>query len=176
MKKIFLGIVSFILAFSFNMIVKAEELVKVYVFEAGGCPYCEKEVEYLESLESYNKKFTIVRKELYIDHVDWEKGKDYDLGVKVANAFKNAGFKDAKYNGTPFVVISDLYAATTYSTALESYINEAYETGDKDIVKCIEEGKDNCLQSTNNDAIIIIGIFVVLIGGFAGLVVASKKK
>ena len=39
--------------------VKADEKVKVYIFEAGGCPYCEAEVEYLKGLDSYNEKFTI---------------------------------------------------------------------------------------------------------------------
>lgn len=123
-----------------------DKLVKVYVFEAGGCPYCEQEIEYLKGLDSYGKKFTIVEKELYVDHVDWANGKDYDLGVKVANGFLDVGFEDASYQGTPFVVISDLYAASAYSTSLESVIDEAYEKGDKDIVKCYEDGKDDCLN------------------------------
>ena len=148
----------------------AKEKVKVYVFEAGGCPYCEAEIEYLEGLDSYNEKFTIVKKELYVDHVDWEKGADYDLGVKVANAFKNVGFEDASYQATPFVVISDLYAAAGYNTSLESYINSAYEKGDKDIVSCYKNGKTNCLDhlkteeesSTSNstNAGVIVSIFI----------------
>lgn len=125
---------------------KDKALVKVYVYEAGGCPYCEAEIDYLKGLDSYNKKFKIVRKELYVDHVEWKKGKDYDTGVKVANGFLNAGFTNASYSGTPFVVISDIYASTGYSTSLEEYINEAYENGDKDIVKCVEDGKDNCFK------------------------------
>lgn len=122
-----------------------EDLVKVYIFEAGGCPYCEAEVEYLEGLKSYNKKFTIVRKELYVDHINWAKGKDYDLGKKVAETFLAAGFSDASYQGTPFVVISDLYAAASYSESLEAVIDEAYEKGDADIVNCIAKGNENCL-------------------------------
>ena len=51
--------------------VYAKEKVKVYIFEAGGCPYCEMQEDYLKGLESYNKKFEIIKKELYIDHVDW---------------------------------------------------------------------------------------------------------
>ena len=46
--------------------VSAKEKVKVYIFEAGGCPYCEAEIEYLEGLDSYGEKFEIVRKELYV--------------------------------------------------------------------------------------------------------------
>lgn len=122
------------------------EKVKVYMFEAGGCPYCEQQEEYFKGLDSYDKKFELIKKELYVDHVDWEPGKDYDLGVKVADAFKDAGFEDATYQGTPFVVISDLYAAASYNTSLEDVINEAYETGDKDIVGCYEDGNTDCLD------------------------------
>lgn len=155
--------------------INAEEKgkVKVYIFEAGGCPYCEAEVEYLKGLEGYNKTFTIEIKELYIDHVDWKPGKDYDLGVKVANGFLNAGFTDASYQGTPFVVISDLYAASAYSTSLESVINEAYEKGDKDIVSCYADGKEDCLNHlakednkvTDNDSATGANTWVVVVMG-----------
>ena len=117
--------------------------VKVYIFEAGGCPWCERQKEYLKGLESYGKKFVIVTKELYVDHINWQEGKDYELGKKVAEAFNEAGFADATYNGTPLVIISDLYAASAYSESLEKYINQAYELKDKDIVSCLAE-KDDC--------------------------------
>lgn len=116
---------------------KAKAKVKVYIFEAGGCPYCEAEVEYLQGLDSYNKKFTIERRELYIDHVNWGKGRDFELGKAVAEKFIADGFTDASYEGTPFIVISNLYAAATYDTNLESYINKAYKEGDKDVVNQI---------------------------------------
>ena len=121
-------------------VLKAEEKVKVYVFEAGGCPYCEAQIDYLKGLDSYNKKFEIVTKQLYVDHENWAEGKDYTLGKSVATVFQNAGFEDASYTGTPFVVISDLYAAAAYSTELETVINKAYEEGDKDAVTCIQNG------------------------------------
>jgi hypothetical protein len=127
--------------------INAKEKVKVYMFEAGGCPFCEKQMEYFESLDSYGTKFEVIRKELYIDHIEWKEGKDYDLGKKVATEFKKAGFEDASYQGTPFVVISDIYAAASYNTKLESVIDEAYEAGDKDIVSCIEKGNTNCLNT-----------------------------
>lgn len=153
-------------------LVNAKDKVKVYLFEAGGCPYCVKEEEYLKGLDGYDKTFTIVKKELYVDHVDWAEGKDYALGKKVAKAFNSFGFEDASHEATPFVVISDLYAASAYNTSLESVINEAYENGDKDIVKCYENGKDNCLDhlkkntsssSKNYTPVIIITGLVILI-------------
>lgn len=145
MKKILVTILAVILCMPILSAAKKEP-VKVYIFEAGGCPYCEAEVEYLESLSSYKTKFVIVKKEAYVDHVDWAQGEDYELAEKVANAFKAAGFEDATHQATPFVVISDLYAAASYNTSLESVIEEAYEKGDKDIVSCIAEGKTNCLN------------------------------
>jgi glutaredoxin len=151
LKKILLLVLALILVMPLG--VRAEEevttigaelpKVKVYIFEAGGCPWCERQKEYLKGLESYGKKFVIVTKELYVDHISWQEGKDYELGKKVAEAFNEAGFADASYNGTPLVIISDLYAASAYSESLEKYIDKAYELKDKDIVSCLAE-KDDC--------------------------------
>ena len=145
MKKFIITIVSILL--TIPMLVKAEEdLVKVYIFEAGGCPSCEAEIKYLKSLDSYEKKFTIVEKQLYVDHVDWKPGKDFNLGVKVALAFNNQGFTEAEYTATPFIVVSDVYAESHYNGTLEDIINEVYTKKDKDVVGCIEQNKDDCLE------------------------------
>ena len=141
MKKVLL---LFALLLMIPISINAEGKVKVYVFEAGDCPYCEAELEYLKTIDQ--DKIEIVRKELYIDHVDWEPGKDYELGVKVADAFKNAGFTNATYTSTPFVVISDLYAVSGYSTSLDSVIDYAYKEGDMDAVSCIESGEEGCIR------------------------------
>lgn len=172
-KKLLSVLFTLLLLIPLGINAEEKEKVKVYIFEAGGCPFCEAEVEYLKGLEGYNKTFTIEIKELYIDHVDWKPGKDYDLGVKVANGFLNAGFTDASYQGTPFVVISDLYAASAYSTSLESVINEAYEKGDKDIVSCYADGKEDCLNHlakednkvTDNDSATGANTWVVVVMG-----------
>lgn len=172
-KKLLSVLFTLLLLIPLGINAEEKEKVKVYIFEAGGCPYCEAEVEYLKGLEGYNKTFTIEIKELYVDHVDWKPGKDYDLGVKVANGFLNAGFTDASYQGTPFVVISDLYAASAYSTSLESVINKAYEKGDKDIVSCYADGKEDCLNHlakednkvTDNDSATGANTWVVVVMG-----------
>ena len=162
--------------------VNAADKVKVYIFEAGGCPYCEAEVEYLKQLDSYDKKFEIVIKELYVDHVDWEQGKDYDLGVAVADAFYNEGFTEASYQGTPFVVISNIYAATAYSTSLEEYINKAYDEGDVDVVGCIEKGGEDCLKGaaesnkTDKSRTIKNVLLIAFIAGVLSFVIVKTKK
>ena len=159
----------------------AKEPVKVYIFEAGGCPACEAQMEYLKGLDSYNEKFVIVEKEAYIDHVDWAQGKDYKLAKTVADAFLAKGFSDATYQATPFVVVSDVYAKAGYNASLENVINEVYESGeDADIVACYEEGRTDCLdhiatdgtntkktkkESTNSDIILIVICCTLALGG-----------
>lgn len=173
-----------------TMNVKAEGKVKVYIFEAGGCPWCEKEKEYLQGLDSYNEKFEIISKELYVDHVDWAQGKDYQLGKKVAEAFKSAGFENAAYTGTPFVVISDLYAAAAYSESLEDYINLAYEKGDADVVGCYEKGGTECLEgatvtaledlnsdsSSNTSGVVRAIVLILIVGGIVLLAIFGRKS
>ena len=174
-KKLFSILLAMLLFVPFFVSAK-EDKVKVYIFEAGGCPYCEAEVEYLKSLDSYNKKFTIEVKELYVDHVDWEIGKDFELGKKVAEAFNEVGFTEASYQGTPFVVISDVYAKSVYSESLESIIDEVYEKGDKDIVSCYADGNDDCLDhlketdaptatttSTSNSWVVIVMSLAIIV-------------
>jgi glutaredoxin len=168
--------------------VEAKDKVKVYIFEAGGCPYCEAQLEYLKGLKSYGKKFEIVEKELYVDHIDWKQGKDYALGKKVAEEFNKVGFTDASYQGTPFVVISDVYAISSYSESLESVIDEVYEKGDEDIVSCISKGNTDCLdhlkteeagttsKSDNKVEVILLVVTIVLVSANIVLTILCFKK
>lgn len=169
-----------------NVEVNAEEAkkVKVYIFEAGGCPFCEQEKEYLQGLESYGVKFEIVTKQLYVDHINWAQGADYELGKKVATAFNEAGFEQAQYTATPFVVISDLYAAAIYSEDLEQYIDKAYNEGDKDVVGCYANGGSNCLpgvkeevkeEGISPDTICLI-IMIVFVVGTVIFVILSRRS
>ena len=111
-------------------------------------------------------------------YYELRQGKDFELGKKVAEAFKNAGFENAAYNGTPFVVISDLYAAATYSADLEKYINQAYEEGDKDVVGCFANDGEECLKGQKKDNSETIQTIVVLliIAGSVALVVYTGKR
>ncbi len=157
--------------------VKANEKVKVYIFEAGGCPYCEAEVEYLESLESYDVKFEVIRKELYIDHVNWQPGADYEIGEKTAKLFQSKGFKDASISGTPFVVISNLYASAAYSDDLEGIIDKAYNKGDADVVGCLENGGTDCFPSISDGTEILATVLAILgILGIIAIVIVSRMR
>ncbi len=200
-KKIFALVFALLLMIPvFSLNAKEKEKVKVYVFEAGGCPYCEEEIKYLESLDSYNKKFVIEKRELYVDHVNWAKGRDYELGKAVAEKFKEDGFENAAYDGTPFVVISDVYAAATYSTDLESYINKAYKEGDEDVVNKIAkklkvenvnrddigEGEGNGNSGTTTEtykfvgekpnALVVVAALVLLVGAMVFIIKTGNKN
>ena len=180
MKKISILLVTILCSVLCLSKVSAKDKVKVYVFEAGGCPYCEKEINYLEGLDSYNKEFEIVTKELYVDHVDWEKGKDYDLGVKVANAFKKKGFEDASYQSTPFVVIGNIYAEASYNEELESVIEKAYDKNSPDIVKCFMDKKKNCedkiAKKDNSSTLTLLVTTAALVGVIFGLIKVRKSN
>ena len=149
-------------------------LVKVYMFEAGGCPYCEAATAFLESLDTYNTKFTLIHKSTYIDHYDFEPDVDYDLTQKVSQAFISAGFRNAKFSGTPYIVISDVYAASGYSESigqqLVDVIDLVYQEGDKDVVSCIANGGTECIEGikqkklTVAGAAVLIGSVVVIFG------------
>lgn len=180
----------FVLLLAIPVTINAEEKLKVYLFEAGDCPYCEAEKEYLKTVKGYGETFEVISKELYIDHVDWEPGKDYDLGVKVASEFHSLGFDDATYEATPFVVISDLYAAAGYNTNLDDIIDYAIGEGDKDAVSCIEEGKEECIRkvtsafssATKKDNKNVkysktsIGTTVVVVSAIVAVLILGKKK
>lgn len=147
MKKILFGLLAVLLVLPIG--VNAKEKVKVYMFTKDGCGYCEAQKEYLQGLEGYNKTFEVVENEIYDSN--WGTKGEYDLAVKVAEAFEAKGYGADMvaqgyhmYQSTPFIVVSNLYAKSAYNTSLETVINQVYEEGDKDIVGCIKDGKKDC--------------------------------
>lgn len=180
MKKI-LSILLIIFAFNEVVLAQKNDLVKVYVFiTKEGCIYSKQQIEYLKKLDSYGKKFIIVEKELYVDTSTWKRGKDFDLAKRVSTSFKKNGFNQANYTGTPFIVISDLYAAMTDARDLENVIEEAYKVGDKDVVGCFEKNNKDCLDVKTNDKnlnlvwIIVLVSILILVMSF--MILKNKKK
>ncbi len=151
---------------------KKHDPVKVYVFGASGCPYCESQISYLKELDSYNKKFVIVEKELYVDHIDYVPGADYSLAHHVEETFTQDFSREiVAVTGTPYVVISNIYAKTGYNSGLDTIINAAYALGDTDTVGCISRGGTNCLISKKIDPkeylpIKIIEVMTIITGLF----------
>ena len=156
------------------------EPINVYLFEAGGCPFCEKEYEYLNTLPTNKKKFNIVRKELYVDHIAWEKGKDYELGKKTAEKFNELGFEKASYHSTPLVIIGDQYAASGYNDALDQVINKVYAEGEVDIVNCIDKNIKECTKKGEiKDTTIpktIVEVLIIIFAACLGLYTLVRTR
>ena len=165
--------------------------VKVYVFGAEGCPFCDSQIDYLSHLDGLDKKFEIVKKELYIDHIDWIPGADYNLAHKVEDLYKDNNYQynekgenqNVDITGTPYVVISNIYAGTGYNKNLESVINIAYNRGHVDVVDCLSKGGTNCFEGeplTFKDylPIRLVEILVILTGIYMLVILISiiKKK
>ena len=145
MKKVIFGFIATILCV-LPFTVNAAEKVKVYIFSKDGCTYCEKQNDYLKGLEGYNKTFEVVDIQIYDSN--WKQTSNYELANKVVQGFNKTGISEDTLNlqGTPTVIISDVYAKTAYNANLESIINEVVKNGDKDIVGCYKDGKTDCLD------------------------------
>lgn len=185
-----------VFAFMFTANVSAKEKVKVYVFEAVGCPFCTQQIDTLKELSKTNPNFEIVVKELYKSNATWEPGPAYDLGVKVADAFKAKGYPDSTYQATPLMIFGNKYAAASYNSNLEvlgALINAAYENEEEDVVACYENNGTNCeskildlsgdikkAEQDKKDADKITRAFLglVILGGAAMFLykVSEKKK
>ena len=166
--------------------------INVYIFRSDSCGYCHSALEFLEeNKDTYGDYFNLIGFEVNDeDNADfWQKVGDY-FGDEIGSI--------------PYIVIGDKYHATGFdedsigkellSTIIEQYQNEDYvdvvsklleenELTDKvnyeqneDFTVLTNASFTSSSESSSKDTIIIVGIFVVLIGGVAGLVIASRKK
>ena len=167
--------------------------INVYIFRSDSCRYCHMALEFFESnQETYGKYFKLIGYEV-------NNQSNSDLWQKVGEHFGD------EIGSIPYIVIGDKYHATGFdeesigkellNTIIEQYQNADYvdvvanlleENKLTDSVKYDQNSEFTVLtdavvsgsesESSTKDTIIIVGIFVVLIGGIAGLVVASRKK
>lgn len=160
------------------------EVVKIYMFWEDGCGYCENAINLFNDLEDeYAEYFEVI-------------------GIDVYDGSNNTLFSDiqsmlGETTGVPYFVIGEeiikgYSESGIISLALEQYQNDDY----KDVVGPYAEAKTgyalasleevckakginywNATKVENpNDAIIVAGIFIILIGGMGYLVFAPKKK
>ena len=159
--------------------------VKVYMITKEGCPGCEVAYEYFDGLLKENPElFEFIPFEVFDKEWKWNSNELQTLFIKVYEYFK----EDVNQASTPTIVIGDYYTLglpNDRHIVYDAIINN--QKNGKDVIS--EIAKNNNLnieelkydrnkdekESTNYDAIIIIGIFVVLIGGFAGLIILGKK-
>ena len=188
MKKLIISIVAFLSIILLVPNVYAEEKVPVYMLTKNGCPACEAALEYFTELANENPGlFDLV--ELEVFDSNWKFNSE-DLQNMFLAIYDKIG-EDTSAAATPTIVIGDYHTIGLPQDKKVVYdaivaVRDAKEK--VDIVKDLADYMNIDInqirkggtvkeeeKSGNYDAIIIIGIFVVLIGGFAGLIIASKK-
>lgn len=198
MKKILLTIITtFLLVLSapvVNAIEKPEvtdhEKITIYIFRGEGCGHCQNAISYFYSLgDEY---------EDYIDVKIYEVWKNENNSALAADVAEDIGTEYT--GGVPLIVVGEKYIGgfgegsgeDLIEMALDYYQDEDYkdvveenlaensygETSETVEEAAISEGLITETAKEENgkyDTLIIVSIFVVLIGGFAALVVIGKK-
>lgn len=194
MKKLLISLIClFALSiFSVNAISLPEktdhEKVTIYVFRGSGCSHCYEALEYLnDNINKYSDYIDVVTYET------WEDSSNATLLQAVAEAVNE------DVGGVPFIVIGSTYHKAGFATslgeeliqtALDEYENTEYVDVVAQVATTMDSNpaplRDACIaegikvattnEEKSNDALIIIGIFAVIIGGFTALMVCSRKK
>ena len=193
MKKFILALVLVSSILLFNSNVKAESKVNVYMITKEGCPSCTAAYEYFEELnKQYPDLFELVPFEVFDWTWNWNSDDLKILFNKVYEYFK----EDTSSASTPTIIIGDYHTLGLPSDKNIVYdkIVEAGKSG-KDVVKSIaekeklnieelkydykteakEDTKTEVKSEKNHDTLIVIAIFVIVIGGFASLIIIGKK-
>ena len=163
------------------------EKVTIYIFRGNGCGYCKNALTYFnDNADKYSDYFEVKTYEV------WENSYNNELLKAVAEKMGDT------LGGVPYIIIGDAYSENGFAdylaedmidAALTEYQNESYKDLVSEVAKdhanakqqslreaCIEEGIIVEKRDTSKDWIIVAGIFAVIIGGGAALVVLSRKK
>lgn len=198
MKKYLLYVLAFLMLLFVTPTINAKtklpeanrEPINVYIFRGETCGYCHSALEFFEeSQEKYGDYFKLIGFEVSDEKNQnfWQKVGDYfndEIGsipyIVIGDAYHKTGFSEEigkdiidiilkQYQNEKYVdVVNKLITDNELSDKIEYQQNSEFTVLTDAKVK--SEVKDN-----SKDAYIIVGIFVVLIGGVAGLVVASRK-
>lgn len=194
MKKILLSLITALVFVCLLPVVKAKSDVTVYMFTKDGCPACASALEYFNGLLADDpNSFELVDLEIFDSEWNEVSEDAYNLMIDTLDHFGES--TDPKDIATPLIVIGNYHTVglPQDTSVVEDAIKDAKDAKKEvDVVKQIADDEKINYQdfvkvenenASNNeeqklgkyDAIIIVAIFVVLIGGFAGLVVLGKK-
>jgi len=174
MKKLIISILTLFIALAIPVSVFAakkeaeKEKINVYLFWGNGCGYCEAAKEFFASIEDeYGKYYN------FVDYEVWYDQKNNELKNAVAE------YLNDDVSGVPYIVIGETSFDQGYSSEFDADIIKAikdeYENDDYvDVVAKVNAGEVKA-KSNNYDTIIVIGIFVLIIGGFGALIYYSRK-
>ena len=204
MKKIYLCLVAVLTMIMMLPHSYAKNDVKVYMFTKNGCPACELAFEFFEEkLEENPDAFELINIEVWCgtDYTKGENSAPWITGNETALSLmeKVVSHFGEEIEGTPTIVVGDQFQANAndLDKLYEKIIDYQSDKKYKDVVASIAEENDidvsklnvphgsvSCdiypeenseTQTGKYDLVIIAGIFIILIGGFAGLIVISKK-
>ncbi len=159
------------------------EKVTIYLFRGDGCPHCNDFLTFFNAhADQFKDYFEIVAYETYNDE------NNRSLKALVDEKVENTE------SGVPFIVYGNQYkvgfgsdGTDLIKNVLAMYEDDEYEDVVQEVIKendveahpeTLEEAclKEGITKETRNDGLVVAVIFLVLIGGFAALVLASKKK
>ena len=174
MKKVLLSILTLFMVLVFPMSVLADEgkedakkeKINVYLFWGDGCGYCEAAKEFFASIEEeYDDYYNLVEYEV------WYNKDNNELKENVAAYFND------DVTGVPYIIIGDKTFggySSEYDEDIKKAIKEAYD--DEDYIDAVAKvGTGDYETPKNYDTLIVIGIFVLIIGGFGALIYFSRK-
>lgn len=203
MKKIILSIVTTLMVFMMIPCVQAakkpevtdHEKVNIYIFWGNGCPNCTNAINYFYELgDEYADYINVITYEV------WYNQANNNFAQEVAGLLEHelSGVPFLVVGEKYISGWGESVGTTLINDALKYYQDKNY----KDVVKKAKEDTKNEIKETTlkdayeleasqnqnentntpvkaeggkYDALIVVGIFVVLIGGFAALVVIGKK-
>ena len=141
----------------------------VYLFYGQSCGYCQKFLEFLNSIiPEYGKYFKVVGYEV------WSNSSNADLMDKAAKIL------DKSADGVPFIVIVDQVFtgySSSYDEKIKSAIKSLYDTKKDaryDILKEIENGDSKKASGTSSTAVIIWNF--VFLAAATGIILAVTNN
>ena len=141
----------------------------VYLFYGQSCGYCQKFLEFLNSIiPEYGKYFKVVGYEV------WSNSSNADLMDKAAKVL------DKSADGVPFIVIGDQVFtgySSSYDEKIKSAIKSLYDTKKDaryDILKEIENGDSKKASGTSSTAVIIWNF--VFLAAATGIILAVTNN
>ncbi len=205
MKKIYFSLVALISLIIFIPYSYAKNDVKVYMFTKNGCSACEAAFDYFEGkLEEDPDAFELVNVEVWCgtdytnpNNASWILGSENALSLM--QDMLEMHDEDTERLATPTIVVGDYLQVGAdnlddlYDRIIKEQSNKKYK--DEVALKAEEEkfdlsamvkehGAASCdimpkTETTKlgtSDIVIIVSVCVVLIGGFVGLIIISKKN
>ena len=195
MKKIILSLIVTMFLLMGVPVSAAEEKVPVYMFSKDGCSACIAAEQYFTELESEHPDlFEVI--EIVVFDGNWNAvaPERQELLIDIYERFG----EDTSKASTPTIVIGDYHSvglpqdtSLVYDAIVKvknskkpvDEVKKLIEKNELDLEELTQYVKmpteeTNIGENTEGgkyDTLIIIGIFVVLIGGFAGLVIIGKK-